>query len=139
MIWSHNKKDGRVTTALVYDLIVKSHLVPSEDKIMAGLWRHCFPLKIKCFVWLALKNQVLTWDNLMARGWQGPGCCGLYLSGEDSVHHLFVDCSVTRSVFSFMGCSHHCKWLVSDSSLGSLLDSWSRKNPSQYYMPFFVF
>ena len=87
----------------------------------------------------SIKKSGFNLGNLMARGWQGPGHCGLCLSGEDSIHHLFVDCSITRSIFAVLGSSYHCKWPVSDSSLGSLLESWSRLNSLQYYIPFFVF
>ena len=139
MIWFYYKNNGRVTAALVYDLIVNSHLIPCEDKLMAGLWDLCFPLKIKCFVWLALKNQILTWDNLVGRGWHGPGRCGLCLLGEDSVQHLFVDCSVTKYIFAALGNLYHYKLLVSDAPIVEFLESEERLNSHHYYTPFFVF
>ena len=104
-------------------LIVSSHLCPCVDKTLSRLWDLSFPLKIKCFVWLDLKNHVLTWDNLISKGWKGPSHCGLCLSGEESVHHLFVDCSITRSLFIALSCSLNFSWPVSDVSPGSLLEN----------------
>ena len=138
MIWSYNKKNGRVIASLAYDLIVNSYLTPCEVKLMTGLWGLCFPLKIKCFVWLALKNQILTWDNVVGRAWHGFGRCELCLLGEDSVQHLFVDCSVTKFIFSYMGNLHHCKMPVSDASIVDFLVSWESLNSHHYYTPYFV-
>jgi hypothetical protein len=39
------------------------------------IWKLKYPLKAKIFLWLALSNKVLTWDNFKKRAWQGPGWC----------------------------------------------------------------
>ena len=49
LLWTHNKKDGMVTAALVYDLMTKTLLEPSRDYFMVQIWHGLFPLKIKCF------------------------------------------------------------------------------------------
>ena len=36
--WTYNRKDGKVTAALVYDLMVKSLIVPFRDKFAVLLW-----------------------------------------------------------------------------------------------------
>ena len=45
--WSHNKKDGKVTVALAYHLIVKTHLVSVEGNFLIVILRCKIPLKIK--------------------------------------------------------------------------------------------
>ena len=39
------------------------------------LWKLMIPLKVKIFIWLALKNIILTKDNLVKRGWTGNEHC----------------------------------------------------------------
>ena len=46
LLWAHNKQDGNVTAAFVYDLIVKSLSLPTSDKVYASIWCFRFPLKI---------------------------------------------------------------------------------------------
>ena len=64
LVWNHNKHNGNVTAELVYDLIVLSTSPLNCSKLHAFLWSCNIPLKIRCFIWLALANKILTWDNL---------------------------------------------------------------------------
>lgn len=36
------------------------------------IWKLRASLKPRIFLWLVLKNKVLTWGNLQKRSWQGP-------------------------------------------------------------------
>ena len=65
ILWVHNKRDGMVMTTLVYDLMATSFLDPHRTILEARIWHGSFPLKIKCFIWLALFNKILTWENLL--------------------------------------------------------------------------
>lgn len=53
------------------------------------LWKIKVPLKIKIFLWLVLKNIILTKDNLLRRGWKGTDKCML-CGAKESVEHLFI-------------------------------------------------
>ena len=48
------------------------------------IWDVKTPLKIKVFLWLVIKCAILTWDNLIKKDWQGPGCAP-YVSNEKSI------------------------------------------------------
>lgn len=53
-----------------------------------GIWKLKLPLKIRVFLWLMIKNSILTKDNLIRRGWTGnEEChfCGVKESGSSSV------------------------------------------------------
>ena len=89
LIWAHNKFDGFVSANLVYDCIVQSSSPPAGNRLLALIWSGTLPRKISYFVWLALKNKLLTWDNLQKRGWIRPGICALCSANEDSAQHLF--------------------------------------------------
>lgn len=48
---------------------------------------------------LVLSNKVLTWENAQTRNWDGPNRCVLCKQDCESVDHLFVNCSFSRSVW----------------------------------------
>ena len=52
-------------------------------------------------MWLVEKNSILTRDNLTRRGWHGDKRCNFCLENE-SVNHLFFDCSMARYVWSLV-------------------------------------
>ena len=64
LIWAYNKRDGSISANLVYDSIVKPLSPPSGSRLLALVWSGSLPKKINCFVWLALRNKILTCDNL---------------------------------------------------------------------------
>ena len=64
LVWDYNKYDGSVTTELVYDYIVHHSCPPIGIPLHALIWFVILPNKISCFVWLALANKILTWDNI---------------------------------------------------------------------------
>ena len=79
-----------------------AHLCESSPRIShTNLWRAKLPLKIKIFMWLVEKNSILTRDNLTRRGWHGDKRCNFCLENE-SVNHLFFDCSMARYVWSLV-------------------------------------
>ena len=79
-----------------------AHLCESTPRIShTNLWRAKLPLKIKIFMWLVEKNSILTRDNLTRRGWHGDKRCNFCLENE-SVNHLFFDCSMARYVWSLV-------------------------------------
>jgi ribonuclease HI len=60
------------------------------------------PLKGKIFLWLALYNKVLTWDNLQKRRRNEPGRHPLCFCCDESVHHLFLKCGYVGQVWKVM-------------------------------------
>ncbi|CAN6179680.1 unnamed protein product [Urochloa humidicola] len=65
------------------------------------LWKARLPLKIKIFMWLLQSNAILTRDNLIKRNWMGDKRCNFCVADE-SVQHLFFDCSLARYVWSLV-------------------------------------
>jgi hypothetical protein len=54
----------------------------------------------------------LTWDNIQKRNKQGPGWCCLYKNNEETILHLFLNCSFIKEVWR--NCSRllgfQCTW-----------------------------
>ena len=62
------------------------------------LWKIKIPLKVKIFIWLALKNRILTKDNLAKRGWTGNEQCH-FCSQQETVEHLLFRCCLSKMVW----------------------------------------
>jgi mannosylglycoprotein endo-beta-mannosidase len=67
------------------------------------IWRMRIPLKIKAFIWLIVRDRILTKHNLVKKGWKGGGgvlahrsilCefCGC----NESINHLFSECPLAK-------------------------------------------
>jgi hypothetical protein len=92
------------------------------------MWKWKCPLKTRLFLWLALANRILTWDNGQRRGWSGPNKCTLCKVEEESVSHLFVSCSFASQVWREVMMNLNCpgQWIF--YSLELCLWNWLR-NP----------
>lgn len=65
------------------------------------MWKVKVPPKIKVFVWLIMRNSILTKDNLLRRGWSGDANC-VFCGKEESVDHLFLNCSVAKFLWGIL-------------------------------------
>lgn len=63
------------------------------------LWKVFVPLKVKLFLWLSIKDKILTWRNLQKCGFSGPSRCCLCLQACDMTAHIFGDCTFLLVVF----------------------------------------
>ena len=62
------------------------------------------PPRVKVFMWLALRNSILTKDNLLRRGWKGDEKCP-FCGHKESINHLFLSCSVARLLWNILKCA----------------------------------
>ena len=113
----NNKVTGDALASLAHDLIVSSLIPPSTVRTHSQLWSSNIPLKIICFVWLCIENQINTWDNLRKKGWSGPNKCNLYKNSEESVNHLFVEYSFTQDTINLLHRKFNCSLVWDDVSL----------------------
>ena len=68
LTWSYKKFDGTIYAKLIYDCIIHASSPPDGRKLLTFVWNSNLPRKVCCFSWLALKNKLLTWENLQKRG-----------------------------------------------------------------------
>ena len=76
-------------------LIQPEFLVDNNKKI----WKMKLPLRTKVFTWYLRRGVILTKDNLAKRNWQGSKKCVFY-HHDESIKHLFFQCSFARSIWS---------------------------------------
>ncbi len=71
-----------------------------DDRIITYLWGWRIPLKIRIFLWLALRHKLLTGDRLIIRWWVGPSFCSLCNASEETLDHLLLVCPYAKAVWS---------------------------------------
>ena len=66
---------------------------PTIDAIKAFCWKIRCPPKLKYFLWQLVTGCIAVKKNLSARGLQGDICCARCGASEESVNHVFFECS----------------------------------------------
>lgn len=79
-----------------YEAIIEEEVSYAISRWSVKLWKRKLPLKIKCFLWLCFESTILSCDK---RGFVGPGRCVLCHMEEESVNHLFCQCSFCRGIW----------------------------------------
>jgi hypothetical protein len=49
-----------------------------------------------------MEQKILTWDNLLKRGFQGPSMCVFCKESEEFVIHLFGDCNFIKNIWQII-------------------------------------
>ena len=96
--WIYNNSHGSPSASAGYEYIAGAYSSPPVTSVDSILWNRNLPSKISCFIWLTLRDKILTWVNLQKKGIHGPGICILCGTNEESVAHLFIFCSVWKTV-----------------------------------------
>lgn len=64
------------------------------------IWKPWAPSRCKLFEWLLLQGRLWTADRLRARGWLNNTHCPFCSREDETVHHLFLTCMVTQSLWA---------------------------------------
>jgi zinc-binding in reverse transcriptase len=98
VLWTWNLT-GSFKVKSAYQFITSTpHVLDDIQKT----WEIKAPPRVQVFLWLVLRNKILTIDNLARRGWTLPNMCYLCRAQQESCQHLFVSCSFTRELRRFM-------------------------------------
>lgn len=93
-----------------------------------SIWKLKIPNKIKAFLWLVTKNSILTWDNLIRRGWTGNEEC-FFCGSKERIDHLFFDCVLAKMIFLVVTFSFGIPTIP--SSLSDMMGGWIRTFPKK--------
>jgi len=99
LVWTWNKESGEVKVKEAYDALINRNLEYDSKWWYSLIWKVRAPLKLILFLWLILKNKVLTGENFRIRGGIGPSVCPLCLQAEETIQHLVVDCDISREIW----------------------------------------
>ena len=99
------------------------------------------PNKISCFIWLDVRCKILTWENLQRKGKQGPSICIMCKEDNETVEHLFINCTVWKLVAEHVCLHFNLHGFISQHSLVDMLLDWLgkiSKISSYYQLPFYM-
>lgn len=91
------------------------------------MWTLKTPQKIRIFLWLVIKNRILTKDNLLKRGWTGDAHCHFCPAAETVDHFLFA-CPLARFVLTVVMCAFGLS--TAPNSANDLMGNWISSFPS---------
>lgn len=66
-------------------------------EVNTEIWRCPCPMKIKHFLWLALKDRIQAAEQLKKRGWDGSEFCQL-CDVLETTNHILFNCDMARFV-----------------------------------------
>jgi hypothetical protein len=89
--------------------------------------------KITLFLWLVLHSSILTWDNLLKRGFTGPSICTLCGGAEETLNHLLNTCPYTAQVWDQVAIIMRTSDRLRDSVIDTL-SNWRDKAFSSPYL-----
>ena len=100
-------------------LRLRERVVP-EDPLFLRLWRRAWksrtPLKIRIFIWLLLRQRLMTRSFRQRMAPDSAGDCALCGANLENCEHLFVLCPISQAVWRAVG--------VARPTLTSLEDFW---------------
>jgi ribonuclease HI len=99
LLWSWDTKEGQVTSKLAYKVQMLEGRGEETKFWYTEIWEWQLPIKVKLFIWLLLEQRILTWDNLIKRGFQGPSLCVLCKDSEETMLHLFGECRFIKNIW----------------------------------------
>lgn len=77
-----------------------NHLNPNH--IWKNLGQSPHWMKIQLFIWLVHQRKILTWENLLKKGFTGPSKCYLCGLQEEIMDHLLNLCPLTSTVWHWV-------------------------------------
>jgi hypothetical protein len=99
LMWSWDTKDVHVSEKNEYEVQLLENVVGEQNVCFVDIWSWELRLNVKLFIWLILKQRILTWENLIKRGFNGPSRCLLFGDAEENILHLFVECSFNLNIW----------------------------------------
>jgi hypothetical protein len=139
IVWTWNRSTGEVTTNLAYQSILYLNQMEERRWWYKSIWKVNIPVKMICFVWLCLKDCILSGVNYKKIEGKGPYACSLCLRDEETTTHLFLDCSKTKTKnWSEVMKSLKMEGEWNCSSIEENLKLWFLQFPKMRYLPFLV-
>ncbi|XP_057803558.1 uncharacterized protein LOC131018881 [Salvia miltiorrhiza] len=126
--WKHSVI-GDVTAALAY-----SRICHSFPKVRWGdwIWENYIPVRRSIVCWRIIQSRLPTLDVLIRQGTLGPNRCSLCGAAEETISHLFWECSVVRPIWmNFLGWFHQGDSGHAPDIHSFLVLAWNAKFSSQ--------
>lgn len=103
-IWMSKKKD--FTNKSMY----KNWRASLEKAPYRMIWKAEIPQRIKVFLWLLIRDRVLSKTDLQKRNWKGNiGCCWCGIT--ESTGHIFFNCQVAVFTWHVISIALNCMFI----------------------------
>jgi hypothetical protein len=100
LLWNGGDSSGEISVRNCYKAILSLLSLPNLQGWKLKLWKWNLQLKIILFFRLAVDESILTWDNLLKKGWVGPDFCYLCRAATEDNAHLFIHCHFTKATWN---------------------------------------
>eukprot|EP00253_Pinus_taeda_P030690 PITA_30690 len=119
--WGYTPK-GTYTTKEAYQIMCQTQepIDPAWHRIWTtGIWP-----KVFTFIWLRYHQIILTWDNLIKRGFHGPSYYPNCQSNEETIQHLMDSCHMANQLWEKLTfkCQRPCRLL---GDIRSTIRNWT--------------
>jgi hypothetical protein len=106
-----------------YRALLMQTTLPTKYTMWRNIWNNDGLPKINIFCWILAQGKLLTGENLIKRGFQGPFCCALCKKNLETTQHLFLDCEFSKQVWKtvYEELFHKIAW---PSNCKTLLGKW---------------
>lgn len=127
LIWVGGDASGTCSVKNLYAALLYQKQLIDDRYWRRQIWDWVIPIKLKLFIWLAGNGNVLAWDALSRRGWEGPGICLLSRLSSEDVNHLLGHCHFTKEVWNRLLSHFSIKASWSGPNLSECFSSWLSK------------
>jgi hypothetical protein len=95
LVWRWTE-DGRYTAKSAYSMMHVGSIKMCGHKLV---WKTWAPLRIKIFLWLALRRRHWTGDRRRRHGLDAQASCYLCDQAEESIDHIIIECPLARELW----------------------------------------
>ncbi|KAF3651267.1 putative transcription repressor MYB6-like [Capsicum annuum] len=88
------------------------------------IWRTKLPYKIMCFTWTAIREAILTQDNLCRRKFQLANRCFMCQHSSETVNHLLLHWSVASDLWNMFLSISGISWVL-PRNVKETMESWN--------------
>ena len=106
------------------------------NKRLTNLWKSKLPMKLKVFMWLALRGRIQTGVALKRKNWKGDANC-IICNTPETVDHVLFQCVMAKFVWTSF--KEALGWERVPSNMADLLTHWIPLGCADYDVNFFLF
>jgi hypothetical protein len=111
---------GDFSVASAYDIQFRGSFNPYPA---TPVWQAHAQPKCKFFVWLVMRNRILTAENMIKKGWPCFHICSFCLCSHETTKHLLVDCNYAEVVWNLIAAALSLPNYATMAAAGGL-DAW---------------
>jgi hypothetical protein len=134
LMWTGGDNSGFLSVKNAYNALLSTLRMQPVGGWRLKLWKWDLPLKIKLFIWLAVENKILSWDNLQQKGWEGPSRCQLCKKDSENISHLFIHCSFTKLVWERIQTGQKIKKVWEGNNLTDCYKNWIEEKTVPFHI-----